>query len=139
MWFRYPLAIFCLSVAVKVAHGQEIRYSADSEKVRAAVAAGARLVHWVETVRGAGEHIIYVRNVSPRPVRVTSYEIYDCKDLRGRACGVHSPGPLLAPGETHRLIVIDFLGLYGSYRYRLSSAYADSTLADSARKDSTRH
>jgi hypothetical protein len=115
-----------------------ITYSADSAKVAAAAAAGVSLIHWVQTSPGAIEHIIYVRNISKRPIQVTSYEIYDCFNLRGNVCGVHAPGPRLAPGETKRLIIIEEGGGVGrsSYQYRVHSA---PVAADSSSADTTHH
>ena len=132
---RLTIVAFAVwSAPVAKGRTQEIIYHADSTKIANAAESGARLVHWVETVRGAGQHVIYVRNLTTRPVRVTSYEIYECMNLRGRACGVHSPGPVVAPGKTVRLIIIAFgVGIApGSYRYRLQAAFADSTTADTS-------
>jgi len=113
-------------------------YSADSAKVAAAIAAGVKLIHWVQTTPGASEHIIYVRNISKQPIQITSYEIYDCINLAGRVCGIHAPGPQLAPGQTKRLVVIKVIPGVGpsSYNYRLQSA---PVTPDSTRADTTHH
>ena len=128
---RTALWVAILSSPVRA---QEIVYGADSAKMDSAKAAGVGLIHWVETIWHAREHIIYVRNISSRPLRVESFEIYDCFGLRRKVCGVHTPGPRLAPGETKRLIIIDeeaAPGQRSSYRYRVKVA-ADSTVADSS-------
>jgi len=126
-------------LCAKRLRAQIINYHADSAKIAKAADAGASLVHWVQTSPGAEEHTIYVRNISQQLIRVTSYEVYNCVDVRGRACGIHSPGPLVKPGQTVRLIVIDFgmrRGSNGSYQYRVSSTFVAT---DSTPPDTTRH
>jgi hypothetical protein len=117
---------------------QQVTYHADSAKVAAAAAAGVKLIHWVQTSPAANEHVIYVRNISQQPIQVTSYEIYDCFNLSGRVCGVHAPGPLLAPGQTKRLVIIESGAGVGrsSYQYRIHSA---PVTPDSTRADTTHH
>ena len=129
-----PAVMWLLTLTVPL-RAQEIVYGADSAKVDSARAAGVGLVHWVQTVWRAREHIIYVRNISTRPLQIASFEIYECFGIRRNVCGVHAPGPRLAPGETKRLIIIDEIagrGQRSSYRYRVKVA-ADSTAADTSR------
>jgi len=127
---------FILTFAVvTTAQAQETIYSADTTKINRATKAGVGLIHWVQTEPGAEEHVIYVRNISSRPIQVTSYEVYDCQNIRGRVCGVHSPGPQVAPGKTVRLVIIRQSSsmFRASYHYRVQSVYTDSAAADTTR------
>jgi len=127
------LALILALAPLMPSRAQQIMYRADSAKVARAVESGARLVHWVETVPDAGQHILYARNVTNRPVRVSSYEVYECMEVRGRVCGIHE-GPVVQPGKTVRLAVITFRGGGGSYKYRVNAEFADSIPGDSTRQ-----
>ncbi len=122
------LAALLVSTPCSSAVAQKLMQTADSKE---AARAGVDLIHWVENVPDAGERIIYVRNISNRPIQIKSYEIYDCIGLRGRVCGVYAPGPRLLPGKTARLAIIDLVRFHRwFYRYRLNAAFADSTRVD---------
>jgi len=104
----------------------------DSAKLAAAADAGAGVASWVESTMGTDEHALYVRNVSDRQVHVVSYEIYECFNLRGKACGVHSLGLVLKPGESKRLTIIeggDRRHGRASYKYRVRAVYVVSDTA----------
>ena len=109
----------------------------DSATVARAVDAGARLVHWIETTNGRSEHAVFLRNTSQEPIQITSFDIYDCVNLRGSVCGSHSPGPRLAPGKTVRLVVIsrNLSQSAWSYKYRFHAAFVrDTVTADTSHR-----
>jgi len=124
------LAALFASTVCSRAVAQKLMQTTDTEE---AARAGVDLIHWAEGVPDAGERIIYVRNISNRPIQVKSYEIYDCVAVHVRVCGIHTPGPLVLPGKTARLAIIDFVRMHRwSYRYRLNTAFVDSTAADTS-------
>lgn len=132
---RCHIAVLLLSLLpAGPAAAQQIFYRADSAKIDSAAAAGVALVHWVQSTYAADEQSIYVRNISHTPIRITSFEIYDCLNLGGHACGVHSPGPLVAPGKTARLIVIEraFDGSATGFKYRIYAMAAPDSGATPA-------
>jgi hypothetical protein len=107
----------------------------DSAVVARAAEAGARLVHWVETTNGQEEQAVFLRNTSREPIQITSYEIFDCANLRGSVCGRHAPGPRIEPGKTVRLVVISrsFSQSRWFYKYRFNAVFVrDSLAADTA-------
>jgi hypothetical protein len=83
------------------------------------------------------EAAIVLRNMSAEPIQITQYEVYDCVNLRGNVCGLHSPGPLIAPGKTVRVVVAQgFSRQAWSFRYRFRAAFRHppaSTAADTPR------
>jgi hypothetical protein len=121
--------------AVSVALGSTVSLNAqvvthpDSATIARAADAGAKLVYWVESTNGHAEQAVFLRNTSTEPIQVTDYEIYECVNLRGKACGVHSPGPLIAPGKTVRLIVIDqaYSQEAWSFKYRFNATFPHSS------------
>ena len=97
----------------------------DSATIARATGAETKLVYWVESTNGHSEQAVFLRNTWTEPIQVTNYEIYDCVNLRGKVCGMHSPGPLIAPGKTVRLVVIDqaFSAEAWSFKYRFNAIY----------------
>jgi hypothetical protein len=97
----------------------------DSARIANAVDAGALIVHWIETTTDRSEQAVYLRNTSNEPIQVTSYEIYDCQNLRGNVCGVHAPGPVIKPGKTVELVVVSQSFRYEawSFRYRFHTVF----------------
>jgi hypothetical protein len=111
----------------------------DSATIARASYAETKLVYWVESTGGHAEQAVFLRNTSTEPIQVTDYEIYDCVNLRGKVCGVHSPGPLIAPGKTVRIVVIDQGSSEEawSFRYRFHATFLHAP--NPAAADSVRH
>src|SRR5258708_3101987 len=104
--------------------GQVVLYP-DSATIGRGSYAETKLVYWVESTGGHSEQAVFLKNTSTEPIEVINFEIYDCINLRGKVCGVHAPGPLIAPGKTVRLVVIDrgFSEEAWSFRYRFHAAF----------------
>ncbi len=105
-------------------HAQVVPHP-DSATIARASYAETKLVYWVESTGGHSEQAVFLKNTSTEPIEVINFEIYDCINLRGKVCGVHAPGPLIAPGKTVRLVVIDrgFSKEAWSFRYRFHAAF----------------
>ena len=88
-------------------------------------AAHSALTYWEASSNGPGEQSVYLKNNSTRPIQIVSYEVYDCTNIRGSTCKVHTPGPRIDPGKTKILVTID--QLHGnapwSYKYRFEADF----------------
>ena len=89
-------------------------------------AAHSALTYWEASSNGPGEQSVYLKNNSTRPIQIVSYEVYDCTNIRGSTCKVHTPGPRIDPGKTKILVTID--QLHGnapwSYKYRFEADFS---------------
>ena len=102
--------------------------SMDSTRLQPVTAAGHFLLHWTVDEGTNGEQTVFLRNVSPdRSITLSSWEIYDCVNLAGRACGVHKKGPVIPPGQTVRLVrlhaAVPDQGY--AYRYRFTAGWTE--------------
>jgi hypothetical protein len=126
---QWPVRIPVLAVMVLLARAplsaQGIP-TMDSTQLQPLTAAGKFLMHWTVDDGPAGDQTIYVRNISKdRPITVVTWEVYDCVNLSGRACGVHHDGPTIKPGKTERLVTVHRLiqSEGSSYRYRFTARW----------------
>ena len=127
MFVTRPLRLTAVTIALcagRSVNAQVVPHP-DSATIARASYAETKLVYWVESTNGQAEQAVFLKNTSTEPIQVTNYEIYDCVNLRGKVCGVHVPGPLIAPGKTVRLVVIDrgFSQEAWSFRYRFHAAF----------------
>ena len=88
-------------------------------------AAHSALTYWEASSNGPGEQSVYLKNNSTRPIQIVSYEVYDCTNIRGSTCKVHTPGPRIDPGKTKILVTIDQLHINApwSYKYRFEADF----------------
>lgn len=95
--------------------------------------AGAYLKYWsTGSPSGIGAHTVFLHNTSTnRTIMVTSWEVYDCYNIRGAVCRVHDKAISLKPQDTIRLIELfpAVVGKEFSYNYRFKAAWFDSTAA----------
>lgn len=119
------LALMCVALGLPSPAASQVYTRPDSARIANAVDAGALIVHWIETTTDRSEQAVYLRNTSNEPIQVTSYEIFDCQNLRGNVCGVHAPGPVIQPGKTVELVVVSQSFRYEawSFRYRFHTIF----------------
>ncbi|MFW6085041.1 MAG: serine hydrolase domain-containing protein [Gemmatimonadota bacterium] len=112
--------------AQRVAEGYH--YDAPTEARLGEVGAEAKLVNWVEQIRGGRTQELYFRNTSDQPIQITSYEFFECTNVIGVSCGEEIEGPRLEPGETIRLESIRQRNLEQrwSYRYQFQASFLSS-------------
>jgi hypothetical protein len=89
----------------------------DSATTARAGAAGIYLVHWVQK-ENSSEQSIYFKNTAPFPLQVTDWEVYACQNLGGKDCGLRTTGPLLAPGQTVKLITVRQRDRHAAFAYQ---------------------
>lgn len=102
--------------AQRVAEG--FHYDAPSEARLGEVGAEAKLLNWVQQVRGGRTQELYFRNTSDQFIEITSYEFFECTNVIGVTCGEKLEGPRLGPGETIRLETIRQRNFEQRWSYR---------------------
>lgn len=119
---RRSLLFFALLLPATV-HAQTIPQPDSAALARSA--AHAALSYWMASSNGPGEQSVYLKNNSTRPIQIVSYEVYACTNIRGRTCGIHTPGPRIDPGKTKILVTVQQLRYDApwSYQYRFEADF----------------
>ena len=80
---------------------------------------------WVEDGDAPGSKVIYVRNRSTQPVRVTVYFLFECDNVAGECGPIRNAAKELRPGEIAELAEVRAAtptrGIAFKYRYRVRS------------------
>jgi hypothetical protein len=79
---------------------------------------------WVEEF-GSGRLIQMKNNSVDRPVRITSWTVYACENIRSEMCTTHTKGPVLRPLETLMLANVQpaSIGAGWSFQYRYEAEF----------------